>query len=284
MSDDDLQEERDQLLDGWDAAAKGWGRQADRTRDSALPVSRWMLDHAGLAPGQVVLELAAGPGDTGFMAASQILPGGKLISSDGSAAMLEVAQERAAEQGVTNVEFKQIQLEWIDMQAASVDVILCRWGVMLTVDPAAALRECRRVLKPGGRCVLAVWDLAELNQFAVIPGTALVELGYSEPPSPGRPGMFALSVPGLLAEMLADAGFFDVVVEPIRFSEYYASVLDWLGQTRDRSSGFASVWDQLSDADRQELRNHIGEAASAFADGDGGFDLPASVLAAVASA
>ena len=66
--------------------------------------------------------------------------------------MLEVAEERAAEQGVTNVEFKQLQLEWIDMEAASVDVILCRWGVMLTVDPAAALRECRRVLKPGGRC------------------------------------------------------------------------------------------------------------------------------------
>lgn len=96
--------------------------------------------------------------------------------------------------------------------------------------------------------------------------------------------MFALSAPGLLAEMLADAGFFDVVVEPVAVSEYYASVLDWLGQTRDRSHSFAAVWDQLSDADRQAVRTHIGEAASAFADGDGGFDLPGSVLAAVASA
>ena len=101
MSDDELQEERERLLDNWDAAAKGWGRQADRTRDSALPVSEWMIDHAELAPGQTVLELAAGPGDTGFMAARAILPGGTLISSDASAGMLEVAEERAAEQGVT---------------------------------------------------------------------------------------------------------------------------------------------------------------------------------------
>jgi ubiquinone/menaquinone biosynthesis C-methylase UbiE len=284
IPDDDLQDERDRLLDNWDAAAKGWGRQADRTRESALPVSEWMIAHAGLAPGQRVLELAAGPGDTGFMAAQRILPGGTLISSDASAAMLEVAEERAAEQGVTNVEFKQLQLEWIDLEAASVDVILCRWGVMLTIDPAAALRECRRVLKPGGRCVLAVWDLAENNPFAVIPNAALVALGHAEPPTPGGPGMFALAAPGVLAEMLADAGFFDVEVEPVAISEYYASVIDWIGQTRDRSQGFAKLWDQFSDAQRQELRGQIAEAAGAFADGDGGFDVPGSVLAAVASA
>jgi ubiquinone/menaquinone biosynthesis C-methylase UbiE len=284
IPDDDLQDERDRLLDNWDAAAKGWGRQADRTRESALPVSEWMIAHAELAPGQRVLELAAGPGDTGFMAAERILPGGTLISSDASAAMLEVAEERAAEQGVTNVEFKQLQLEWIDLEAASVDVILCRWGVMLTIDPAAALRECRRVLKPGGRCVLAVWDLAENNPFAVIPNAALVALGHAEPPTPGGPGMFALAAPGELAEMLADAGFFDVEVEPVAISEYYASVIDWIGQTRDRSHGFAKLWDQFSDAQRQELRGQIAEAAGAFADGDGGFDVPGSVLAAVASA
>ncbi len=87
-----------------------------------------MIEHAGLQPGQTVLELAAGPGDTGFLAAPLIAPGGTLISSDASAGMLDVARERAQEQGIENVEFKQLQLEWIDMTAASVDVILCRWG------------------------------------------------------------------------------------------------------------------------------------------------------------
>ena len=77
-----------------------------------------MIDHAGLVPGQRVLELAAGPGDTGFMAARLIEPGGTLICSDASAGMLDVARERAEELGVTNVEFKQLQLEWIDLPTA----------------------------------------------------------------------------------------------------------------------------------------------------------------------
>ena len=85
-----------------------------------------------LGPGQRVLELAAGPGDTGFMAARLIEPGGTLICSDAVAGMLDVARERAEEQGIDNVEFKQLQLEWIDLPTASVDVVLCRWGVMLT--------------------------------------------------------------------------------------------------------------------------------------------------------
>src|ERR1700753_1301991 len=150
MDDDAIETQRAELLDAWDQQAPGWGRQADGTRAVGMPVSAWMIEHAQLQPGETILELAAGPGDTGFMAAERVLPGGRLICSDGSEEMLTVAKERADEQGVPNVEFKQLQLEWIDEETASVDVILCRWGFMLPVDPAAAFRECRRVLRPGG--------------------------------------------------------------------------------------------------------------------------------------
>src|SRR5579884_2605022 len=121
MADDDIEEQRERLLDGWDEQSKGWGRQADRVQQSALPVSAWMLDHAGLQPGQRVLELAAGPGDTGFLAAELIQPGGTLVSTDAAETMLEVARGRAAEMGIKNVEFKRIELEWIDLETASVD-------------------------------------------------------------------------------------------------------------------------------------------------------------------
>ena len=93
-------DERERLLDNWESAAKGWGRQADRMQATARPISEWMIAHAGLAPGQRVLELAAGPGDTGFMAARLIEPGGTLICSDATAGMLDVARERAEEQGI----------------------------------------------------------------------------------------------------------------------------------------------------------------------------------------
>jgi len=181
MDDDEIEEQRVRLLESWDAQAAGWGRQADSTRAQAMPVSAWMIDHAELQAGETVLELAAGPGDTGFMAAERVQPGGWLICSDGSEQMLEVARERAAEQGIENVEFKPLQLEWIDLETATVDAILCRWGLMLLIDPGAALSECRRVLRPGGRLALAVWDMPAVNPWATIPNQALVNLGLAEP-------------------------------------------------------------------------------------------------------
>ena len=284
MAGEDREEQRERMLDGWDEAAKGWGRQADRMQSAALPVSEWMIAHTGPRPGEQVLELAAGPGDTGFLAARLIEPGGTLICSDAVAGMLDVARERAAEQGLDNVEFKQLQLEWIDLPTASEDIVLCRWGFMLIVDPAAALRESRRVLKPGGRLALAVWDTPEANPWAVVIQRALVELGYVEPASPGGPGMYALSNPTTLTELLDEAGFLDVEIEQVPISRQYASVVDWLGETRDLSRQFATVWADLGDEDRQALRDHVAAAVAPYTDDTGALVLPGSSLAAAASA
>jgi ubiquinone/menaquinone biosynthesis C-methylase UbiE len=284
MDGEDLGEQREQLLDGWDEVSKGWARQADRLQEFAHAISEWMVGHAKPAPGERVVELAAGPGDTGFMAARMIEPGGTLICSDASAGMLDVARERAEEQRITNVEFRQLQLEWIDAPTASIDAVLCRWGVMLTVDPAAALRECRRVLKPGGRLALAVWDPPEANPWTTIVQRTLVELGHVEPTAAGGPGMFALAAPGKLTEMLEDAGFFDIETESVAIARSYASVLDWLGETRDLSRQFAEVWGTLSDEQRQQLRDAIATAAAEYADASGSLTLPGSSLVAVAFA
>ncbi len=78
-----------------------------------------------------------------------------MLISDQAEAMLDAARERAAELRVTNVEFRQLNAEWIDLTTASIDGVLCRWGYMLMIDAETALRETRRVLVPGGRVVLA---------------------------------------------------------------------------------------------------------------------------------
>jgi SAM-dependent methyltransferase len=284
VAGEDIEEQRERLLDGWDDAAKGWGRQADRTQSAALPISEWMIAHTEPRPGEQVLELAAGPGDTGFIAARLIQPGGTLICSDAVAGMLDVARERAAELGLDNVEFKQLQLEWIDLPTASVDIVLCRWALMLIIDPAAALRECRRVLKPGGRLALAVWDTPDTNPWAIVIQRALVELGHVEPTTPGGPGMFALSDPARLTELLEDAGFLDIDIEPVAIRREYASVVDWLGETRDLSRQFATVWAGLGDEQRQALRDHVAAAAAAYTDQAGALVLPGRSLAVAASA
>src|SRR5438270_10149665 len=116
MSDDDSSSDdpRQAMLEQWARVSSGWREHADHIRDYGMPVSMWMLERAELQPGERVLELAAGPGDTGFLAAEIIRPGGTLICSDASEEMLAIARERAVRQGVENIEFKRLELEWID--------------------------------------------------------------------------------------------------------------------------------------------------------------------------
>lgn len=272
------------MRENWERAASGWGRQADHLRGEGMPVTAWMLDHAELQPGHRILELAAGPGDVGFLAAEQVLPGGTLICSDGAEGMLAVARERARELGVNNVEFRRLELEWIDLPTAEVDVILCRWAVMLCVDPGAALAECRRVLKPGGRLVLAVWDAPELNPALITPGAAAVSLGLAEAPPAGGPGPFALSAPGALLELLHGAGFVDPDVESVEIERAYGSARDWVGEAVDLSNVFNQIWKGLDGEQRRAVMSAVEDRAREYAGPDGSLVLPGRSLVAVAEA
>ncbi len=281
-NDPDLQ--RAENLDRWERAAVGWGRAADRVRDSGMPVSVWMIEQLGLQPAQRVLELAAGPGDTGFLAAELIRPGGVLVCSDGTEAMLAVARARAKTAGIENVEFARLELEWIDLPTASVDAVLCRWGIMLIVDPQAAAQEIRRVLRSGGRAAFAVWDSPERNPWATIPGRALVKLGHATALDPNAPGMFALAAPGRLRDLLQSAGFVDVLVEAMPLDRPYAGVDRYIEETLDLSGVFRDALDGLSEAQRIEVVNEITSLAEPFTEADGSLLLPGSSLVAAAGA
>jgi SAM-dependent methyltransferase len=275
---------RAEILERWGRAAAGWSKRAQSVREFGLPVSAWMLDHAGLQPGLRVLELAAGPGETGFLAAELIRPGGSLICSDATDEMLDVARARAQELGIENVEFKRIELEWIDLETASVDVVLCKWGLMFSIDPEAALREVRRVLRPGGRVALAVWDGPAVNPWATITTRALVELGHTKQPDPDAPGMFALARPGRLQSVLEAAGFLDVLVDTVEPPRAFAGVEEYIAETDDLSSMFGEVFDPLSDEQRAAVVAKVAELAEPYAAADGVLRLPARTLVAAAEA
>lgn len=284
MSVAEPDEIRARMRESWQRGAAGWGRRADAIQEFGMPVTVWMIEQLHLQPGQRVLELAGGPGDTGFMAAEQVRPGGLLIETDASEAMLGVAKGRARDLGATNVEFRRMELEWLDLSAASVDAIVCRWGLMFAVDPEAALRETRRVLVPGGRLAVAVWASPDLNPWATLPTRALVELGHAEPPDPTAPGMFALADVERLQALLESAGLTEVVVDSVELVRQERGIEDYIKGTLDLSAPFAQAQERLSTVQWRDVEHRIGELAAAFAQASGELIFPARTLVASASA
>jgi SAM-dependent methyltransferase len=170
------------------------------------------------------------------------------------------------------------------METASVDAVLCRWGIMLIVDPGAAAGEIRRVLKPGGRAALAVWDLAERNPWATIPREAMQAVAGGEPPDPRAPNMFALAADGALAELLESAGLIEVKIAPVALLRHFVSVQEFLAETLEISSTLRAAYDELGDEQRERIAALVTERAAPFTDADGSVTVPGSTLVASASA
>ena len=205
----DLDEYRRSSLDSWDRFAGNWERERDFLWDATGRLGRERWSSGSIPqPGDTVLELAAGTGDTGFLAAERIGDAGKLISTDFAPVD---GRGRARRRGVTRPRPTSstavLDAERMDLDDSSVDGVLCRFGYMLMADPAAALAETRRVLRDGGRLSFAVWAAPDRNLWAAIPGLTMVELGHLPPPEPGAPGIFAMADPNRIRELVTGAGF-----------------------------------------------------------------------------
>lgn len=246
----------------WQRMAEGWERQNDRQWAATDVVSRDLVERLAPAPGDIVLELAAGIGQTSLLLAER---GARVISSDFAPAMVEAAQRLAERLGITGIEHRVVDAENIDLPDASVDGVLCRWGLMLFGDPVRALAEIRRVLRPGGRFTCSVWATADANPWASVAGRAMAEAGVMPPPAPGEPGMFTLGAPGRLEELLGAAGFADVEVGTVDITFAYADFEEYWAVMLELGGAIAQAVAGLGPAEEQSLREQIEQRLQPFA-------------------
>ena len=200
---------------GWDKASATyegyWQAQLAPAQDRLMTMAR-------LATGERVLDVACGTGLVTFRAAAAVGPSGAVVATDLSEQMVGRITEASAARGLTQVTATRMDAESLRFADASFDVALCALGLMYVPDPVAALREMRRVLKPGGRAVAAVWGARSHCGWAEV--FPIVE---SRVASEVCPLFFQLGTADQLARACAEAGFREVVSERISSVLHYAS-------------------------------------------------------------
>lgn len=206
----------------------GWDRSADHYegywRSQLEPAQALLLRMGGLRKGDRVLDVACGTGLVTLQAAEAVGPGGDVVGTDISERMVELVAEHAAARDIANTTFDRMDAEDLGFPDGDFDAVLCGLGLMYVPDPVRALREMRRVLKPGGRAVCAVWGTrrncgwAEI--FPIIDARVKTEV---------CPLFFQLGTGAALATAFEYAGLRDVVSERISTVLEYATPEEALG-------------------------------------------------------
>jgi SAM-dependent methyltransferase len=256
--------ERRQLHAMWGSVAPAWGEHAGYADTRGAAMTARLLELTAPRPGERVLELACGPGGVGIAAAGLVGPTGEVVLSDVAAEMTAIAAARAAALGLGNVRALTLDLDDLDQPDQAYDVVLCREGLMFAFDPAHAVAEIRRVLRPGGRMAASVWVPRERNPWlAVVFDAVGAVLGAPVPP-PGIPGPFALEDADRLGRLLDRAGLAGVAVDEIPVPLHDDSFDAWLTRTSALAGPLAKRLALLPDPARRELRARLEEAVRPY--------------------
>ena len=278
----DLDSYREQSRETWGQMAEGWEDRREWMTDVTGRVYEWLVEKADPQPGQTFLDIAAGTGEMSLRVAERVGEEGRVISTDFAPEMVDVARRQGEARGATNVEYRVLDAERMELDDDSVDGVVCRWGYMLMADPGTALKETRRVLRDGGSLAFAVWMTPDRNPWAALPGMTLVQRGHMPPPEPGAPGIFAMGEADRIRELMTGAGFGEPELEEVTFDFHYAD-FDDLWDTLIRIAGpLARVIKALPDDERQGTRAAIEGNLASFRSEDGSYSAPAATWGVLA--
>jgi SAM-dependent methyltransferase len=276
----DAAEFRDKQRDQWNTAAVGWNEWSSFMDEHAGPVSERLVEKAGVKEGDRVLDVAAGYGEPSLTAARKVGPEGSVIATDISAEMLNFGRQRAAANGVENIEFMQSDANSLDFPAESFDAAVSRWGIIFDPDGEGAAATVRGFLKPGSRFAISSWGPPERVPFlAIAMRTAMEQLDIAPPP-PGTPGPLSRPTEEAIGGLLEGGGFSGVQVEELEIVFPYDSAEEYTSYVRAIAAPIVAMIAPHPDDVQTATWDAITEAARERADDDGRINFPNQVLVA----
>ncbi|MFO1069545.1 MAG: methyltransferase domain-containing protein [Geminicoccaceae bacterium] len=254
---------------GWDRAVTdyeaGWQQQL-------APAQERMLAMASLAAGDAVLDIACGTGLVSRRAAALVGPGGSVVGTDISGAMVDAA---AAQRGLGNLRFERCDAEDLPFADTSFDAALCGLGLMYVPDPLRALDEMRRVLRPGGIAAVAVWGARTACGW-----NRIFPITDARVQSDVCPLFFRLGTGDALAQAFALTGFADIEATRLRTVLAYPSADAALAAVF-RGGPVALAYSRFDAATRAAVHAEYLDSIAAYRSGDG-YRIPGEFVVAAA--
>ena len=197
---------REQQKKLWNKVSPGWKKWDRFIMEFLRPMGQAIVEKLQITEHDIVLDIAAGTGEPGLTIAA-IAKKGRVVGSDLSDEMLQIAEANAAAKGLKNYSTKTADVCQLPFDDHTFTRISCRMGFMFFPDMQLAANEMFRVLKPGGRFAISVWGAPDKNFWSTA-ATAVINK-YIEVPvlPPDAPGMFRCAKPGLMRDIFARAGF-----------------------------------------------------------------------------
>ncbi len=253
----------------WQSAAKAWSEWGGTLRGWLGPATDTMIDLAGISKGAKVLDVAAGAGDQSMQIADRVGPEGYVLATDISSNILDYAAANAQSKGYRQIDFQVMDGEELTAAPAQFDAVVSRVGLIYFPDQMRALKGIRKSLKPGGWFSAIVYSTPENNGFFSIPVGIIRNAARLPPPAKGQPGPFSLGQPGVLADLLRNAGFQNIREETLSAPLELPTAADCVRFERESFGALHEMLKALDADEQSKVWDEIETALQAFENGSG---------------